>query len=168
MKTTSFVIALGLVAGAAAALPADDAAKTSVAAVKPIYSVETYDPKRDPAADLKLSIEQAKPAGKRILVQVGGDWCSWCHLMNKYFHENEKVAAALAKDFIIQKVNYSEENRNKEFLAKYPTIKGYPHLYVLESDGTLLHSQNTADLEEGKGYNERVMLDFLAKWAAKK
>ena len=164
MKSLSFLtLALGLLALPVAA-PADDA-KTAVA--KPVYSVETYDPKRDPAADLKLSIEQAKPAGKRILVQVGGDWCSWCHLMNKYFHENEKVAAALAKDFVIQKVNYSEENRNKEFLAKYPAIKGYPHLYVLDADGTLLHSQNTADLEEGKGYNERVMLEFLAKWAKK-
>lgn len=158
--------ALVLVAGLSVpvVVPADDTKSPSTA--QPVYSVEKYDPQRDAAEDLKATIAKAK--GKRILMQVGGDWCGWCHLMNKYFHENEKVAAALAKDFIIQKVNYSEENRNQDFLSKYPAIKGYPHIFVLESDGTLLHSQNTADLEEGKGYSEKAMLEFLAKWAPKK
>jgi thiol:disulfide interchange protein len=159
-------ISLALAIGCRVAVAQDT--KTTSAAVKPVYSVESYDPKRDAAEDLKQTIAKAKPAGKRILVQVGGDWCGWCHLMNKYFHENEKVATALQKDFIIQKVNYSEENRNEVFLSKYPKVKGYPHLFVLESDGTLLHSQDTSELEEGKGYNERVVLEFLAKWAPKK
>lgn len=48
------------------------------------------------------------------------------------------------------------------------TIRGYPHLFVLDADGKLLHSQNTADLEEGRGYNEGVVLAFLAKWAPKR
>ena len=162
LATLALVVGLSL----PAVSPAEDA--QSSAAAKPVYSVEKYDPKHDAAEDLKATVAKAKPTGKRIPIQVGGDWCGWCHLMNKYFHENEKVAAALARDFIIQKVNYSEDNRNQEFLGKYPAIKGYPHIFVLESDGTLLHSQNTADLEEGKGYNERVMLEFLAKWAPKK
>jgi hypothetical protein len=88
--------------------------------------------------------------------------------MSKYFRENEKVAAALTKNFLIAKVNYSEENKNEEFLAKYPRIKGCPHLFVIDSEGKLLHSQNTAELEEGKGYSEGAVLAFLAKWAPKK
>jgi hypothetical protein len=39
---------------------------------------------------------------------------------------------------------------------------------VLDSDGKLLHSQGTAVLEEGKGYNESAVLKFLEKWAPKK
>ena len=62
------------------------------------------------------------------------------------------------------KVNYSDENRNTEFLASYPTVPAYPHFFVLESDGTFLHSQGTAELEEGRGYNEQVFLAFLDKW----
>ena len=42
----------------------------------------------------------------------------------------------------------SEENENKEFLSKYPEIKAYPHLFILEKDGSLLHSQNTEELEK--------------------
>jgi thioredoxin-related protein len=131
------------------------------------YLVATYDPKRDPEGDVSAAVNNAKGSGKRILLQVGGDWCSWCHLMSKYFHENEKVAKALTKDYVIVKVNYSEENQNKEFLSKYPKVKGYPHLFVLDSDGKLLHSQGTSELEEGQWYNEEKVLSFLSKWAGK-
>jgi len=66
---------------------------------------------------------------------------------------------------VVLKVNYSDENENKDFLGKYPKIRGYPHLFVLDSDGKLLHSQGTAELEEGKGYNEQKVMAFLSKWA---
>ena len=63
------------------------------------------------------------------------------------------------------KVNYSEENRNADFLAAYPDVPAYPHYFVLESDGTFLHSQGTAELEQGRGYNEKVFLEFLKTWS---
>lgn len=132
------------------------------------YVVDAYDPNRSAEDDVKTAVAKAKSGGKYILIQVGGDWCGWCHLMSKYFKENEKVANSLARDYLIVKVNYSEENRNAEFLSKYPKVKAYPHLFVLDSDGKLLHSQGTAELEEGKGYNEEKMLAFLSKWAPKK
>jgi thiol:disulfide interchange protein len=149
----------GLVWGAESL--ADEVAKSSP------YVVDVYDPKRNPDDDVKEALAKARAGGKRILLQVGGDWCGWCHLMSKYFKENEQVAKALAQDYLVVKINYSGENQNKDFLAKYPPIKGYPHIFVLDADGTLLHSQNTADLEEGKGYNEAAVLDFLQKWAPK-
>lgn len=49
----------------------------------------------------------------------------------------------------------------------YPKVPAFPHFFVLDSDGTFLHSQGTADLEEGRGYNEKVFVEFLAKWEPK-
>jgi thiol:disulfide interchange protein len=164
MKAIRTSVVLALVVGASAHAAADSPAKPESSP----YTVDMYDPKRSADADLKTTLAKAKAEGKHVLIQVGGDWCSWCHLMSKYFAENEKVAQALAKDFLIVKVNYSEENRNKEFLSQYPRISAYPHLFVLDSDGKLLHSQGTAELEEGRSYNEGVVLTFLSKWAPKK
>jgi len=70
----------------------------------------------------------------------------------------------LQSSFLIMKVNYSSDNRNETFLGEYPNVPGYPHFFILESDGTFLHSQGTAELEEGRGYNERIFLEFLKKW----
>lgn len=66
------------------------------------------------------------------------------------------------------KVNYSDKNRNEEFLKGYPKVPAYPHLFVLDSDGKFLHAQGTAELEEGRGYDAKVFLAFLARWQPKK
>ena len=68
-------------------------------------------------------------------------------------------------NYVWMKVNYSEENENAEFLARFPEIKGYPHLFVLDAEGQLLHSQFTGDLEKGKGYDRAKFDAFLKAWA---
>ena len=71
------------------------------------------------------------------------------------------------ENFVWLKINMSQENENKEFLAKYPEIKGYPHLFVLDKDGALLHSQDTSPLEQEKSYNLQRFTDFLKEWSPK-
>ncbi len=63
------------------------------------------------------------------------------------------------------KVNFSKENKNEKFLSKYPEIPGYPHIFVLDKNGKLLHSQNTGELESGSNHDKKKMMDFLKKWA---
>jgi thiol:disulfide interchange protein len=130
----------------------------------PVYSVKDYDPKRDPAADLAAAIAQAKAGNKRILLQVGGEWCGWCHRLDEYFATHPAVARELQDGYVILKVNYSDENENAEFLSQFPKVEGYPHLFVLDRDGKLLHSQPTAALEHGQSYGEPTVLIFLSSW----
>lgn len=47
------------------------------------YTVAEYGIDRDPAADLKATVERAQAGGKRILIQVGGEWCGWCKLLEE-------------------------------------------------------------------------------------
>ena len=49
------------------------------------------------------------------------------------------------------------------FLSKYPPISGYPHIYVLDENGALFHSQNNSDLEEGRSYSRTAILEFIRK-----
>jgi thiol:disulfide interchange protein len=139
-------------------------AETSVADPE-FYSVAHYDPQRDAAADLKSTMERAQSEGKHILLQVGGNWCVWCRRMSDYMAAYAPVRDALNKGFVVMKVNYSEDQPNADFLADYPSIQGYPHLFVLDPQGNLLHSQDTAELEVGEGYGESAFLGFLQQWA---
>jgi thioredoxin-related protein len=128
------------------------------------YTVHHYDKARNPADDLATTIQRAKVEKKYILVQVGGDWCGWCKLMSQYIETNERVRENIRRNYLIMKVSYEGEQTNEAFLSRYPQIPGYPHVFVLDSDGKFLHSQGTAELEEGRGYNEQVYLEFLNKW----
>ena len=130
-----------------------------------MYVVGVYDPARDPASDLDTAVVRAVAEDKRILIQVGGDWCVWCHILDEYIQSEKEINAALGRSFLIVKVNFDTSNRNEDFLSKYPTIEGYPHIFVLEKDGTLLHSQRTDVLEEGRSYSRSAILGFIQKWA---
>jgi thiol:disulfide interchange protein len=129
---------------------------------------EKFDPLRNAAEDLKASVAKAQKENKRIILDVGGEWCVWCVWMDNYFVKNPELAKLRDENFVWLKINMSEENENKEFLSKYPAIEGYPHLFVLEKDGAFLHSQGTAELEEGKSYNLQKFTDFLKKWSPAK
>jgi hypothetical protein len=45
--------------------------------------------------------------------------------LDEFVHENSAVAANLKSKFLIMKVNYSDENRNIEFLKAYPKVPAY-------------------------------------------
>ncbi len=127
--------------------------------------VDRYDPARDPQADLASALALAQENRQRVLVEVGGEWCRWCHILDKFLAENDGIAAYLDQKFVLLKVNYSEENENQAFLSQFPKPSGYPHFYIFDSKGRLLKSVNTANLEEGESYSPSLFLAFLKKWA---
>ena len=40
----------------------------------PIYTVAAYDPTRDASEDLKATVVRATSEGKRIILEIGGQW----------------------------------------------------------------------------------------------
>jgi hypothetical protein len=124
-----------------------------------------YDPKRDPAADLRAAVREAKGSGKRILLEVGGEWCGWCHVLQDLIDGDKEIAAELRNGFVLVKVNWSPENENARFLSAYPPIYGYPHFFVLASDGTYLRSQPVDAFSKGNSYDRGKLLAFLKQWS---
>lgn len=120
-----------------------------------------FDPRRDAAADVARAVAQAAAEGKHVIVDVGGEWCSWCHILHRFVLKNEDVRSAIESDFVWVKVNWSPANRNERLLSAWPRITGYPHLFVLDGTGRVLRSQPSAELEAGKDYDRAKVLAFL-------
>jgi thiol:disulfide interchange protein len=124
-----------------------------------------FDPKRNAEHDIQTAIREATRSHRRIMLDIGGEWCGWCRALDRFYAAHPDLMAYRQKNFVWLKVNFSPENENRQVLSRYPKIQGYPHLFVLDQDGKLLHSQDTAPLEEGKSYNLDRMFAFLKKWA---
>jgi thiol:disulfide interchange protein len=137
---------------------------TDTAATVPTHAL-AFDPARDAAADIRTATIEAARSGKRILLDVGGNWCKWCKRLDTLFLTHAEAARCLDENFVVVKVNFSKENDNKALLSAYPKIPGYPHFFILESDGTFLHSQDTGVLEKDHGYDAEKIIAFLQKWA---
>ena len=136
------------------------------AAELPAYS-RHYDPARDPFADGRAAIELAKKTQRRILIEVGGNWCKWCHVLDKFIKNDAEIEQALYQTFVVLKVNVSDENSNEKFLAAFPKNLGYPHMYVADMDGKVLHSQDTAAFLVNLKYSKVKFLAFLKRWKFK-
>jgi thiol:disulfide interchange protein len=159
----------GTCAAGNAATPGNNSAKTTGNAAPTdtkYVPVHAYDDKRNAEQDILDAVAEAQRTHKRVLVEVGGLWCIWCRYMDEFFDKQPNLLALREKNFVMVKVNFSDENKNEAVLGRYPTVAGYPHIFVLDSDGKLLHSQDTGLLEEGKSYNLAKFEAFLKQWSA--
>ena len=129
----------------------------------PEYS-RSYDPARDPFEDGKEALLYAKETNRRVLIKVGGDWCSYCRILDHFVDNNPLVRNSLHEKFVVLKVNISDENTNEDFMSGLPETIGYPHIFITGNDGQILISKDTARLLVNGQYSQEYFLDFLSEW----
>ena len=126
-----------------------------------------YKPAEDAEKALDAAVKQAKKEGKHVFVQAGGNWCIWCARFNDFVTKDASLDSMIQKNYVVYHLNYSKENFNTKLFAKlkFPQRFGFPVFLVLDGKGDLLHTQNSAYLEEGKGYSKDKIMEFLSHWA---
>ncbi|MCU0226414.1 MAG: thioredoxin family protein [Bryobacterales bacterium] len=127
--------------------------------------VHVFDPRRDASADIRNALQVAARDGKHVLLDVGGNWCSYCKLLDRFYVDNPDVLALRNRHFLYVKVNFSEENQNPDALQRYGLIRGFPHYFVLDARGKLLRSQRVALLGSRTGYQPDRFRTFLRAMA---
>jgi len=75
------------------------------------------------------------------------------------------LRSRLHETFVLLKVNVDATNNNAEFLSAFPRTRGYPHMYITDSGGTILFSQDTAEFLQGGRYSKQRFHAFLDRWA---
>jgi hypothetical protein len=58
----------------------------------------------------------------------------------------------------------SEENENKEFLSVHPEIEDYPHLFIFDETGKLVHSKDTSEREQKETGDLAKFAACLKEW----
>ncbi|MFZ4620370.1 MAG: thioredoxin family protein [Bacteroidota bacterium] len=102
---------------------------------------------------LKLS----KLSGKKVLVDVYTDWCSWCKKMDANTYSDKTVSEYLEKNFVIIKLNaegagtisYDGKKISPAEFAQGMGVTGYPATLFMRSDGqpiTLLPGYSEAGM----------------------
>lgn len=125
-----------------------------------------FDPDRDPFTDMQQALDYAKISKKNILVEIGGDWCKWCHILEKFITDHRELYEIRYMHYVHVRVYVAEnDSNNYEFLRQLPPFDGIPHFFVYDFEGNFLHSQDTEPLEEGESYNYERVFSFLAQFA---
>lgn len=124
-----------------------------------------YDPQADPFEQYHDAIALAKASDRLVLVIAGGDWCYWCHVLDRFVKRDADVKRGMEDTFVVVKVYVGDENYNELFFSQLPAARGAPHFWVISPDRNVLTSQSTGAFEQGRrGYDKVGFLGFIDHW----
>ena len=71
-------------------------------------------------------------------------------------------------EYVFILVNWTTENKNPDAMSYLgnPQRFGFPVFVIIDGDGNVLHIQDSALLEEGKGYSKNHIMRFLSVWTS--
>lgn len=124
-----------------------------------------YDESIDPMAQIDEALVTARESGRFVVCQLGGNWCKWCLAFADFIKTDEEIAQLINDNFVYIHVNLPERN-NEALIARLNKASrfGYPALVVLDTEGKVLHIQDSSFLEEGESYSHKKVLRFFKKW----
>jgi len=137
---------------------------TSFSQVNKIYNVDL-----NPTEQFTKALKIAENENKHVILQIGGNWCSWCIRFHNFYHNDIELDSLMKANYVIINVNYNPKNDMTLFTQlDYPQRFGFPVLVVTDAKGKRLHTQNSWFLEDGKdSYDKKKIMSFLKNWTPK-
>lgn len=134
-----------------------------------------YNENQNARSDLKQAIVQAQNENKNILIQFGGNWCSWCLRFHSLVNGVPKVDSIMKANFVYLLLNVPREKEKRDYLLfneyGYPNRFGYPVFVILDKSGKRLNTQDSDAFEyfnpNVKGYDTTKVVRFLTMWSPK-
>ena len=136
---------------------------------------KVYDETVDPDVQIVEAVGKANKEGKFVVAQLGGNWCKWCIRFARFVEGDPELKKYVDENFEFIHVNYNPRNdeggADKAAVEKAlqrlgnPTRFGYPVLVVLDSDGNVVHTQDSGLLESGEGYDREKVKRFFELWS---
>ena len=157
---------LTLLAGPALAAKAP---QIGIASLKELPVVERapYDPAADANAAVDAAFARAKKNGKRVLIDLGGNWCGDCIVLANMMQLPE-LKPFLKAHFEIVAVDVGRFDKNMQIPARFgitERLAGVPSVIVAEPDGRFVNQGNIVALADARHMSPQAIADWLAQWA---
>ncbi len=139
----------------------------TVLACVPVRSAQPdiYPSPNQAKSDLAAALAASAATHKRVLLDFGGNWCTDCHVLDRYLHDSVNMSL-LDANYVLVHVNVGRMTENLEIAERYQIQlrKGVPALAVLDEHGELIYSQRTGEFEAMRAMQSSAVTDFLVRW----
>jgi thiol-disulfide isomerase/thioredoxin len=133
----------------------------------PVVERAPYDTNADASAVVDAAFARARKNGKRVLIDLGGNWCGDCIVLANLMQLPE-LKTFLAAHFEIVSVNVGRFDKNLQIPARFgitQRLEGVPSVIIAESDGTFVNPGHIAALADARHMTPQAIADWLAQWA---
>jgi len=165
MRKLAFA-ALLLATPALAAVPAP---KPSIASLQqlPVVLMQPYDEHANADAAVAAAFDRAKKSHKRVLIDLGGNWCVDCVVLANFLKLPE-MQRFMAAHYEVVAVDVGRFDRNQQIPARFGItgrLKGVPTLLVATPDGKLVNGNEVFVTAEASTMTPAALAAYLAKYA---
>ncbi len=125
-----------------------------------------YDIDAKPTEQFEAALKTAQNQNKHVMVQIGGNWCSWCYKFHDFYTDDAELDSMLTANYVLINVNYNPKNKHDLFeRLDFPQRFGFPVIVITDAKGKRQHTQNSWYLEDGKdSYDKEKFKSFLKNW----
>lgn len=159
-------IATVLLALPAGAVPAPKVKLASIADL-PVVTMRPYDEAANADAQVAAAFARARKNGKRVLIDLGGNWCGDCVVLANIMQLPD-LKPFIAAHYEVVSVDTGRNNKNLQILARFGVTLagGVPAVLIVEPDGkTLVDAGHISALEDARHMTPQGLADWLALWA---
>ncbi|CAN5504096.1 hypothetical protein BH09PSE4_BH09PSE4_11700 [soil metagenome] len=126
-----------------------------------------YDEAANADRDVAAAKARAKRSGKKLLIDLGGNWCGDCRVLAAIM-EVPELKTFLGKHYEIVSVDVGRFNKNMQVPGHYGISKltgGVPALLVINPrTDRIVNGAQLYALENARNMTPQALADWLAKW----
>ncbi|MGZ5940089.1 MAG: thioredoxin family protein [Rhizomicrobium sp.] len=134
----------------------------------PIVEMHPYVESANADASVRAAFARARKSGKRVLIDLGGNWCGDCIVLANIMQLPE-LKPFLAAHFEMVSVDVGQFDKNLQIPAQFGMTKrleGVPAILIVEPDGkTLVDAGHVSALADARHMTPQGLADWLAQWA---
>lgn len=126
-----------------------------------------YHADADAKAQIAAARARAVKANKRLLVDLGGNWCLDCRLLAGVM-ELPSVRPFVARHFEVVTVDVGRFDKNQDIPAHYGVkgrLAGVPAVFVVDPrTDRVVNAGRTTALADARSLTPQALADWLATW----
>lgn len=126
-----------------------------------------FDADADADGDVARAFAQARATHKKVLIDLGGNWCGDCRILAGIM-ELPEVKRFIDAHYVVAVVDVGRFNRNLQIPARFgitDRLEGVPAVLIANPDGTLVNAGHIAALADARSMSPQDIVDWLASWA---
>jgi thiol-disulfide isomerase/thioredoxin len=162
------LLAAALIAAASPSLAGAPPPRVSLQSLSELSVPETpYNEYADADSDVARAFAQARAEHKRVLIDLGGNWCADCRILAGLM-ELPEVKRFVDAHYVVVIVDVGRFNRNLQIPAHFgitQRLEGVPAVLIANPDGTLINEGHIAALADVRSMSPQGIVDWLASWA---
>lgn len=134
----------------------------------PVVERRPYGENANADAAVDAAFARARVSGKRVLIDLGGNWCGDCIVLANIMQLPE-LKPFMAAHFEMVSVDVGRFDKNLQIPARFGITKrleGVPAVLIVEPDGkTLVNAGHITALADARHMTPQGLADWLAQWA---